>query len=85
MSEAADGRHVAGDIVEIGNRLIAVKAALDHGAWLSWLDEEFGWSRQSADRFIAVAEAFGTKLLSGNLSASPVRRLWRADQLWTEP
>jgi hypothetical protein len=28
------GRRVASDIAEIGNRLIAVKAALDHGQWL---------------------------------------------------
>lgn len=53
------GRRVVADIIEIGQRLIAVKDHLSHGGWLPWLDNEFGWNERSARRFIAVAEAFG--------------------------
>jgi DUF3102 family protein len=57
--------------VEIGNRLIAVKDALDHGEWLPWLDEQFGWSDRTARDFIAVADAFGDKLAPGAVAAAP--------------
>ena len=32
----------AGDIIEIGNRLIEVRKTCEHGEWLPWLDREFG-------------------------------------------
>lgn len=32
-----------------------VKAALPHGAWLPWLGAEFGWSEDTAGRFLQVA------------------------------
>jgi hypothetical protein len=45
-------------IVEIGNRLIEARAILKpKGEWLSWLESEFAWSRQTAYNFIRVAEA----------------------------
>lgn len=53
------GRRVVGDIIEIGNRLIAVRERLPHGEWLPWLDREFGWSEQTARNFMAAADAFG--------------------------
>src|SRR3954467_148349 len=61
------GKRVVGDIIEIGNRLIAVKQRLQHGEWLPWLDREFGWSRQTADNFIHVAERFADLPTVGNL------------------
>ncbi len=36
------GRRVVGDILEIGNRLLAVRARLARGESLPWLDREFG-------------------------------------------
>src|SRR3954451_11168299 len=52
------GRRVVGDIIEIGNRLIAVKGHLAHGEWLPWLDREVGWEERTARRFMSVSEAF---------------------------
>jgi hypothetical protein len=51
-------KRAAADIVEIGRRLIAVKALLAHGEWLPWLKREFDWSEQTARNFMNVAEAF---------------------------
>jgi hypothetical protein len=47
-----------GCIIEIGRELIAAKAEVRHGEWLQWLDREFGWSIETARKFMQVAEAF---------------------------
>ena len=57
-------KRTAQDIIEIGKRLIAVKALLPHGAFIDWLEAEFGWHRATANRFIQVAQQFGDKDLS---------------------
>jgi Protein of unknown function (DUF3102) len=45
------------NIIEIGEQLVDVRDNhLDHGEWLPWLEREFAWSRQTADRFIHVYE-----------------------------
>jgi hypothetical protein len=51
-------------IIEVGRELIAAKAQIEHGGWLSWIKTEFGWSQPTASRFMQVAEAF--KLFSVN-------------------
>jgi hypothetical protein len=51
-------------IIEIGQKLIAAKAQVQHGEWLSWLDCEFDWSEQTARRFMQVAEAFKSLTVS---------------------
>lgn len=61
------GRRVVGDIIEIGNRLIAVKDRLDHGLWLPWIEKEFGWGETTARKFMAVADSFGKSSLSVDL------------------
>jgi hypothetical protein len=48
----------AQDMVEIGERLIDIKARLGHGRFLSWLEAEFDWSVRTADNLMGVAEAF---------------------------
>lgn len=40
----------------MGQHLIAVKADLEHGQFLPWLDAEFGWSERSARKFMSIAE-----------------------------
>lgn len=52
-------RRSAQDIIDIGNKLIDVKARLGHGNFGGWLDAEFGWSVPSAARFMQVAAKFG--------------------------
>jgi hypothetical protein len=49
------------DIIEVGNDLLAVKEALPHGQFGPWLKAEFGWTERTAQNFMAVAGAFGTK------------------------
>ncbi len=55
----AIARRTAGDIIEIGQRLSAVKAQVGHGHFGPWLRAEFGWSQDTAGRFMAVAQRFG--------------------------
>jgi hypothetical protein len=50
------GRRVIGDVIEIGRRLTISKKFCGHGGWLPWLEREFGWSDDSALRFMQVAE-----------------------------
>jgi hypothetical protein len=49
------------DIIEVGNDLLAVKEALPHGQFGSWLKAEFGWGERMAQNFMAVAQTFGPK------------------------
>lgn len=51
-------RKTAQDIYRIGEKLIQVKERLPHGQFGPWLDEEFGWSKSSARRFMYVAQSF---------------------------
>jgi hypothetical protein len=48
-------------IVEIGQKLIAAKARVEHGEWLPWLATEFGWNARTAQKYMQVAEAFAIK------------------------
>ena len=45
-------------IVAIGRKLIEVKGKLNHGLFGSWLDQEFAWSEDTAERFTRVARRF---------------------------
>lgn len=51
-------KRAAQDIIEIGQRLIEVKAALGHGHFGAWLSAEFDWDVTSAWRFMNVATRF---------------------------
>lgn len=53
-------RRSAEDIVEIGERLMEVKAALQHGDFGDWVKAEFGWSYEAAKKFMQVARQFKT-------------------------
>jgi hypothetical protein len=50
------GRRVKGDVIEIGRRLTICKTLCGHGGWLPWLKREFGWSADTALRFMQVAD-----------------------------
>ena len=47
-------RQTAENIVRIGEHLVAVKERLGHGNWLPWLEGEFGWSDETARKFMRV-------------------------------
>ena len=57
-------RRTAHDIIEIGLKLIDVKARLGHGHFLAWLNAEFGWHRDTANKFMHVAEQFANTEMS---------------------
>ncbi len=63
MSRAAQA------VVEIGQRLLDVKAALKHGQFGDWLEREFQWSEQSANNMMSVARTFKS-LNFGDLKVS---------------
>jgi hypothetical protein len=39
-------------VIEIGRRLAEAKVDAGHGNWLPWLDREFGWSDETARKFM---------------------------------
>jgi hypothetical protein len=47
-------KRVIGDVIEIGRRLAEVKKIVGHGNFLPWIEREFGWSEDTAERLIAV-------------------------------
>ena len=54
-------KRTAEDVITIGLDLIAVKARLGHGQFLSWMKSEFDMTEMSAVRFMQVAKRFGNK------------------------
>ena len=52
-------KRTAQGIVEIGQKLIEVKAKLGHGRFGDWLEAEFDWSWDTASNFMRVAQRFG--------------------------
>lgn len=53
-------KRTAQGIVEIGQKLIEVKERLGHGHFLDWLEAEFSWHRDTANKFMQVASQFGS-------------------------
>lgn len=45
-------------MIEIGRHLIEAKDRVGHGHFLPWLEREFQWSEDSAERYIGVAKRF---------------------------
>lgn len=45
-------KQTAWHIVEVGQWLTEVKERLPHGAWLPWLQVEFGWTRTTANNYM---------------------------------
>lgn len=62
QTSASTVRDLASDaltsIAKIGAELVKAKEALDHGQWERWVDEEFGWAKRTAERYMAVARAY---------------------------
>jgi hypothetical protein len=61
---------IASDVAEIGCRLVKVKSIVGYGNWLPWIDKEFGWSEDTAERFIRVHE-----FIEGLSDSATVRNL----------
>ncbi len=64
----ADLKRTAEGAIQIGTQLLAVKQRLEHGQFMTWVQSEFGMSRQTCQNFMNVARAFSDKLPTvGNL------------------
>ena len=50
------GKRILGDVIEIGERLAKARRLVGPGHWLAWLKTEFGWSDETARRFMDVYE-----------------------------
>jgi hypothetical protein len=51
------GKRVISDVIEIGRLLIECRERLkEENRWRAWLEEELGWSHQTAGRFIQLHE-----------------------------
>lgn len=48
------GKRVIGEVIEIGRLLIDAKELAGRGNWSSWLKREFGWSQDTAERFMSL-------------------------------
>jgi phage N-6-adenine-methyltransferase len=57
-------QRTAQDLVEIGQKLVEVKARRGHGLFGAWLQAEFEWSERTAQRYMSVAQAFKTDTVS---------------------
>ena len=68
-------KRVLDDVIEVGQRLTECKALLRHGAWLSWLEREFGWSDDTALNFMRVSEMAKSRTVR-DLSLLPVSGLY---------
>ena len=55
-------RKAAQDIIDIGQKLIEVKARLNHGQFGPWLEAEFAWSQETAGNFMRVARTFAKEV-----------------------
>lgn len=50
------GKRILSDVLEIGERLTKARRLVGPGHWLAWLKTEFGWSDETARRFMDVYE-----------------------------
>jgi phage N-6-adenine-methyltransferase len=57
-------QRTAHDLIEIGQKLVEVKARLSHGLFGAWLQAEFEWSERTAQRYMSVAQAFKSDTVS---------------------
>lgn len=60
---------------EIGKRLSQAKEQVGHGNWISWIDENLGYSRQTASSLIRVYESYPNGKTSLHLNFSKVLAL----------
>jgi hypothetical protein len=50
---------VRDDVITIGKKLKEVKEKLPHGQFGGWLEREFAWSQDKAEKLMRVADTFG--------------------------
>lgn len=68
-------KRTAEDIVAIGQDLTAVKGRLPHGAFLPWIEAEFGMGEDSARNFMRVGERYGKSGIIPDLNPTALYEL----------
>lgn len=46
-------------VVQIGSRLRELKDMMDHGKWLPWCEENLGYSKRQAQKYMELSEEYG--------------------------
>lgn len=60
----------AQNIIEVGKRLIAAKALVQHGHWQHWLEQNFQLSQQTAQKFMKCSERFANAVSMRDLQST---------------
>ena len=68
------GKRVKEDIIAIGRYLDDAREHAGRGAWLIWLEAEFGWSDQTAYRYIHLYQG-----RQNSESFPEFHKLWNSD------
>lgn len=63
------------NVVIIGKTLMGVKAALSHGAYLTWLHNEVQWDERTARNYVNAAKAFAGK--TETVSRLPLAKVYQ--------
>jgi hypothetical protein len=71
------GKRVVGDVIEIGRRLAECKAILkEERRWLAWIENEFQWSRNTAENLINVHAMVRDKVSNFDSLNLPISALY---------
>jgi hypothetical protein len=68
-------RRILGDVILIGNELIAVKTKLGRVRFTHWLLDQFPWGERTGRRYIRVAELMGDK--TDTVSDLPMKAIYK--------
>ena len=55
------GKVVLNNAIEIGRRLKEAKEILQHGEWLTWLEDSVSYTERTAQRLLLIFDAYGEK------------------------
>jgi len=67
-------------VFAVGDLLIEARAACEYGDWLDWLDQNFEWSEDSADRYMKVARLDSATLRNLKLAKTTLYALLDEDE-----
>lgn len=65
----------AQNIIEVGKRLIAAKALVQHGHWQAWLNDNFQLTERTAQNFMKCSERFGKNEINFGFSSTQMIQL----------
>jgi hypothetical protein len=72
----AIGKRAISDVIEVGRLLTEAKEIAGHGHWLPWLRQNFGWSDETARKWMHAYEASLKFQSNWNLDQLQLRDLY---------